>query len=66
MIENYLQNGSWLTIIDFDSTAKNITDFVKIDADFSRQLLVSKLPIVADGGTCIPCGTDLALRVSRK
>ena len=64
MIESYLPDGSWLSIVDFDGDAKPLSDFVKIDSNLTRETLVSKLPRVGNGDTCIPCGTDLALSVS--
>ena len=63
MIESYLPDGSWLGIVDFDSDAKILSDLVQIDSDKTRNTLVSKLPRQGGGGTCIPCGTDMALRV---
>ena len=64
MIESYLPDGSWLSIVDFDDDAKPLSDFVQIDSDLTRQTLISKLPREGKGSTCIPCGTDLALSVS--
>ena len=61
MIESYLPDGSWLGIVDLDNGAEILSDFVQIDSDKTR--LVSKLLRQGGGGTCIPCGTDLALRV---
>ena len=64
MVESYLPDGSWLSVVEFDSDAKPLSDFVQIDSNESRRTLVSKLPREGRGGTCIPCGTDLALSVS--
>ena len=64
MIESYLPDGSWLSVVDFDGDAIPLSDFVQLDSDVARHTLVSKLPRVGEGRTCIPCGTDLALSVN--
>lgn len=63
MIESYLPDGSWLSMVDFDSNAVLLSPFVQIDSFTTRQNLVAKLPRVGSGGTCIPCGLQLALAV---
>ena len=64
MVESYLPEGSWLSIVDFDDDAIPLSNFVQVDSTLIRQTLVSKIPREGRGGTCIPCGTDLALSVS--
>lgn len=60
MIESYLPDGSWLSMVDFDSNAVLLSQFVQIDSNSTRHDLVSKLPQIGSGGTCIPCGLNLA------
>ena len=61
-IETALPEGSWVSIIDFDSDADILSQFVELDSA-SRSSLVALLPRNAGGGTCIPCGLDKALSV---
>ena len=63
MIESYLPDGSWLSLIDFDGSAVLLSPFVQVDSIFTRRSLVANLPTVGDGDTCIPCGLQLALSV---
>ena len=64
LIETVLPLESWLGIIDFDSNATVLSYLRQITSNTTRQTLVSVLPTEGDGGTCIPCGIDLALEVS--
>ena len=66
IIEDVLPDGSWVSLIDFDSYAKLLTDFVQLNSTVTRQKLVSLVPSTANGGTCIPCGLDMAIQVRYK
>lgn len=63
MIEIYLPEGSWLSIVDFDTTAKVIFQLEQVDVNRSRQDMVDGLPRSGDGSTCISCGLESALTV---
>ena len=64
LIETVLPLESWLGIIDFDDDAVVLSYLTQITSNITRQSLVSHLPTVGSGGTCIPCGIDSALEVS--
>ena len=61
-IERALPEGSWVSIIGFNSNAFTLSGFVQVDTA-SRQTLVRKLPQTGDLTTCIPCGLDKAVSV---
>ena len=63
IIEDVLPDDSWVSVINFDSNATLLTDFVQLNSTSFRRHLVSLIPKGASGGTCIPCGLDLAVDV---
>ena len=63
-IKYELQNGTWVSIISFTTTATQENDFIQIEDEQSRDHIASYIPTRADGGTCICNGVDKALKVS--
>ena len=61
-IETTLPDGSWVSLVDFDTKAVVKSEFDRVDSA-SRPNLVAELPQEGSGSTCIPCGLDEALSV---
>ena len=61
-IETALPEEFWVSIIEFNTDANNLSQFVEID-NASRSALVRLLPTNTSGMTCIPCGLDKAISV---
>lgn len=66
VIEIHLPLGSWLGLVEFDTHAFLISKdgIIQIDSDARRQEMVSLIPPVRGGSTCIGCGLNMALSVS--
>ncbi|PIK44469.1 putative calcium-activated chloride channel regulator 4-like [Apostichopus japonicus] len=56
-------DGSYVGIVDFDSSGKRISGLTLIDSDNTRRQLASLVPVDASGGTCIGCGLEVALGI---
>ncbi|XP_037356644.1 calcium-activated chloride channel regulator 4-like [Talpa occidentalis] len=60
------ENGSWVGIVDFDSTAHIKHKLIQITSDKERTKLVKTLPTEASGGISICSGIEVALQVIRE
>lgn len=56
-------DGSYIGIVDFDSTGKKLSGLTLIDSDQARRDLAQLIPTEAAGGTCIGCGLETALEI---
>ncbi|PIK57832.1 putative calcium-activated chloride channel regulator 1-like [Apostichopus japonicus] len=56
-------DGSYVGIVDFDSSGKRISGLTLIDSDHTRRQLAELVPVDANGGTCIGCGLEVALGI---
>ena len=67
-IKTYASEGSYVAIVDFDSSAKVNSDLYELSSDSHRSHLSSLLPTESDasGGTEISEGVDAAVTVSKK
>ena len=66
-IKTYASEGSYVAIVDFDSSARMNSDLYKLSSDSHRSYLSSFLPTEGDanGGTEISEGVDEAISVSK-
>ena len=63
-LRGIIPNDSYVGIVEFESSAYVLSSLVYIDNDDSRELLVTRLPSVTGGGTCIGCGILTGIDVS--
>lgn len=63
VIQEVIFEESWLGIVLFNSTARTAKDLTQVNAQTDRDELTAALPTVANGGTCIECGIEEAVRV---
>ncbi|XP_005385415.1 PREDICTED: calcium-activated chloride channel regulator 4-like [Chinchilla lanigera] len=61
-----VENGSWVGMVQFDSSASIGSDLIQIRSNSERDTLVMKLPTQASGGTSICTGIRKAFEVIRK
>ncbi|XP_074076444.1 calcium-activated chloride channel regulator 1-like [Macrotis lagotis] len=61
-----IEKGSWAGIVTFDSAASVQSELIQILTDNDRNLLATKLPGSASGGTSICSGLTSAFQVIRK
>ncbi|XP_042548290.1 calcium-activated chloride channel regulator 4-like [Dipodomys spectabilis] len=61
-----VENGSWVGMVHFDSTATIVSQLIQIKSNTERSNLVEKLPNIAVGGTSICSGIDSAFKVIEK
>jgi len=61
-IKYELQNGTWVSIITFNTDATLQTDFKQIVDESSRNKIASYVPTKATGGTCICNGVSMGLK----
>ena len=63
-IKYELQNGTWVSVITFNTDGKLETDFKQIEGEESREDIARVVPSSANGRrTCICNGVDMALKV---
>lgn len=60
-----VENGSWVGMVHFDSTAVIKSELIQIRDDSERDTLMKNLPIQAVGGTSICSGISKAFEVIR-
>ena len=58
-----VENGSWVGIVDFDSTSHIKRKLIQIISNKERRKLLESLPTEASGGTSICSGTESAFQV---
>ena len=65
-IRNYVPDGSYVGIIDFDNGYTVKSDMMLVETPADREALIKRLPEERDasGGTCLSCGTLGACNVS--
>ncbi|XP_070559943.1 calcium-activated chloride channel regulator 1-like [Ptychodera flava] len=56
-------NNTYVGIVEFSTSAYKLSSLVFIDGPAARELLVSSLPTVAVGATCIGCGLQKGIEV---
>ncbi|XP_032129466.1 calcium-activated chloride channel regulator 4-like, partial [Sapajus apella] len=61
-----VENGSWVGMVHFDSTATIINKLIQIISSNERNTLLEKLPTYAQGGTSICSGIKSAFQVIRE
>ncbi|XP_005385416.1 PREDICTED: calcium-activated chloride channel regulator 4 [Chinchilla lanigera] len=61
-----VENGSWVGMVQFDSSASIRSDLIQIRSNSERDTLVNSLPTQAIGGTSICSGIRQAFEVIRK
>eukprot|EP00069_Balaena_mysticetus_P003095 bmy_16486T0 len=61
-----VENGSWVGIVDFDSTSHIKSKLIQIISNNERRKLLESLPTEASGGTSICSGTESAFQVVRE
>ncbi|XP_071846825.1 calcium-activated chloride channel regulator 1-like [Apostichopus japonicus] len=57
--------GTFIGIVDFDSDATTISALTEMTSDTVRRTLANLVPVDANGGTCIGCGMEEALKILR-
>lgn len=62
-LRNYIDEGSYVGIVEFSSDARVLADMTKITDEASRQALVDVVPVVANGGTGIGKGLQACAEV---
>ncbi|EHB18741.1 Calcium-activated chloride channel regulator 4, partial [Heterocephalus glaber] len=60
-----VENGSWVGMVQFDSTANINSELIQIRSNSERDTLVKSLPTQAIGGTSICTGIKTAFQVIR-
>uniref|UniRef100_A0A8C3WT45 Calcium-activated chloride channel regulator 1 n=1 Tax=Catagonus wagneri TaxID=51154 RepID=A0A8C3WT45_9CETA len=60
------ENGSWVGMVHFDSSASFKSDLIQITSSNERNKLLGSLPTTASGGTSICSGIRAAFEVIRK
>ncbi|XP_070559130.1 calcium-activated chloride channel regulator 1-like [Ptychodera flava] len=55
--------GSWVGIVEFETTATTLANLTKIVDEQAREDLIAKLPRYPFGGTCIGCGLQTGVEV---
>jgi hypothetical protein len=58
-----VENGSWVGMVHFDSTASIKSELIQIKGNTERNTLLERLPSVASGGTSICKGIQAAFQV---
>lgn len=58
-----ISDGCRVGIVDFDKTAKTLSDLRQVDSDDTRRHLASLIKVDGSGGTCIACGLRNALDI---
>lgn len=58
-----IENGSWVGMVHFDSTAKVQSKLIQITDNDKRNNLLKSLPTVASGGTSICAGIQAGFQV---
>uniref|UniRef100_A0A2K6U4C3 Chloride channel accessory 4 n=1 Tax=Saimiri boliviensis boliviensis TaxID=39432 RepID=A0A2K6U4C3_SAIBB len=58
-----VENGSWVGMVHFDSTATIINKLIQVISSNERNTLLEKLPTYAQGGTSICSGIKSAFQV---
>ncbi|KAM6167938.1 calcium-activated chloride channel regulator 4-like [Erethizon dorsatum] len=58
-----VENGSWVGMVQFDSSASIKSELIQIRSDSERDALVKSLPTQATGGTSICAGIRTAFQV---
>ncbi|XP_044530783.1 calcium-activated chloride channel regulator 1-like [Gracilinanus agilis] len=61
-----IEKGSWTGMVTFDSSATIQSDLIQIETDAQRNVLISRLPTFASGGTYICSGLRTAFMVIKK
>ncbi|XP_004639373.1 calcium-activated chloride channel regulator 4 [Octodon degus] len=61
-----VENGSWVGMVQFDSVADITSELIKIRSNSERDMLVTRLPTQATGGTSICSGIKKAFEVIEK
>nr|XP_020006883.1 calcium-activated chloride channel regulator 4-like [Castor canadensis] len=61
-----VENGSWVGMVHFDSTASIKSELIQIKSNTERNTLLESLPSVAGGGTSICKGIQAAFQVIKK
>lgn len=56
--------GTFIGIVDFDTSARVLSNLVEMTSDDTRRSLAVLVPEDAGGDTCIGCGMNFALNVS--
>lgn len=60
-----VEQGSWVGMVTFDSTAYVQSELTQLNSGADRDLLIKRLPTVASGGTSICSGLQAAFTVRR-
>ncbi|XP_054387680.1 calcium-activated chloride channel regulator 4 isoform X1 [Pongo abelii] len=61
-----VENGSWVGMVHFDSTATIVNKLIQIISNDERNTLLARLPTYAQGGTSICSGIKYAFQVIRE
>lgn len=61
-----IENGSWVGMVHFDSTAKVQSKLIQISGNDERNNLLKSLPTVASGGTSICAGIQSGFQVMKE
>uniref|UniRef100_A0A667HSJ2 Calcium-activated chloride channel regulator 1 n=2 Tax=Lynx canadensis TaxID=61383 RepID=A0A667HSJ2_LYNCA len=61
-----IENGSWVGMVHFDSTANVKSNLIQIISSKERNKLLESLPTAANGGTSICAGIKSAFQVVRE
>ncbi|XP_003479101.1 calcium-activated chloride channel regulator 4-like [Cavia porcellus] len=62
-LQQIVENGSWVGMVHFDSTASIKSELIQIRSNSERDTLVKSLPTQALGGTSICLGIEKAFEV---
>ncbi|XP_012577611.1 PREDICTED: calcium-activated chloride channel regulator 4-like [Condylura cristata] len=65
-LQEIIEKGSFVGMVRFDSSALVLSELTQITSETERNTLMKLLPTVADGGTSICSGIDLAFTVFAK
>ena len=63
MIQQGISEDSWLGIVWFERTASTKHSMIQLSSQAAKDSLISALPSLAAGSTCIGCGIDRAIQV---
>lgn len=58
-----IENGSWVGVVDFDTTAHIKSKLIQIKSNNERRKLLESLPTEASGGISICSGIESAFQV---
>ena len=55
-----------LGMVEFSSDATELVPIIPLNSQANLDTLLNAIPILAEGSTCIGCGIETAMEVSRR